>query len=52
MARRVLVFTRLARSKGRDFYDLMFLLAQAKPDYDFLAKRCGISSMHELKEAT
>jgi len=24
----------LARSKGRDFYDLMFLLAQAKPDYD------------------
>ncbi len=42
----------LARSKGRDFYDLMFLLAQAKPDYDFLAKRCGISNLHELKEAT
>ncbi len=29
----------LARSKGRDFYDLMFLLAQSKPDYDFLSKR-------------
>lgn len=42
----------LARSKGRDFYDLMFLLAQAKPDYDFLAKRCGINNLQELKEAT
>lgn len=42
----------LARSKGRDFYDLMFLLAQAKPDYDFLAKRCGISNLQEFKDAT
>lgn len=42
----------LARSKGRDFYDLMFLLAQAKPDYDFLAKRCSINNLQELKEAT
>ncbi len=42
----------LARSKGRDFYDLMFLLAQAKPDYDFLTKACNISTLHELKTAT
>ncbi len=42
----------LARSKGRDFYDLMFLLARAKPDYNFLAKRCGISNLQEFKEAT
>lgn len=42
----------LARSKGRDFYDLMFLLAQAKPDYVFLAKRCGISDLEALKKAT
>ena len=41
----------LGRSKGRDFYDLMFLLAQAKPDYDFLAKRCGISNLQALQEA-
>jgi len=25
----------LSRQKGRDFYDAMFLLAQAKPDYHF-----------------
>ena len=42
----------LARAKGRDFYDLMFLLSQAKPDYDFLQKRCGISNLQEFKNAT
>ena len=42
----------LARSKGRDFYDLMFLLAQTKPDYDFLSKRCGVNNLQEFKQAT
>lgn len=39
----------LDRAKGRDFYDLMFLLGQTLPDYDFLAKRRGIGSPQELK---
>lgn len=39
------------RSKGRDFYDLMLLLSQTKPDYDFLSKRCGINNLDELKQA-
>ena len=39
----------LERGKGRDFYDLMFLLGQTKPDYDFLAKRTGIKNASELK---
>jgi predicted nucleotidyltransferase component of viral defense system len=42
----------LARAKGRDFYDLMFLLSQTKPDYTFLEKRCGIHNLQELKEKT
>ena len=42
----------LARAKGRDFYDLMFLLSQAKPDYDFLQKRCEICNLQEFKTAT
>jgi predicted nucleotidyltransferase component of viral defense system len=42
----------LARSKGRDFYDLIFLLSQAKPDYNFLSKRCGVNSLQEFKQAT
>jgi predicted nucleotidyltransferase component of viral defense system len=42
----------LTRAKGRDFYDLMFLLSQSKPDYDFLSKRCGIHNLQEFKQAT
>lgn len=41
----------LDRAKGRDFYDLMFLLGQTLPDYNFLAKRRGIESPEELKSA-
>lgn len=41
----------LARSKGRDFYDAMFLLGFTRPDYEFLHKRSGIGSPQELKEA-
>jgi predicted nucleotidyltransferase component of viral defense system len=39
----------LDRGKGRDFYDLMFLLGQTKPDYDFLEKRTGIKNAVEFK---
>lgn len=41
----------LARGKGRDFYDTMFLLAQTKPDYDFLKARTGIGTPDQLKNA-
>ncbi|MBW6490456.1 MAG: nucleotidyl transferase AbiEii/AbiGii toxin family protein [Lentimicrobium sp.] len=40
----------LSRAKGRDFYDLMFLMAQAGPDYGFLSQRCGIGNLQQLKE--
>jgi hypothetical protein len=39
----------LDRGKGRDFYDLMFLLGQTKPDYDFLEKRTGIKNASEFQ---
>lgn len=41
----------LARSKGRDFYDVMFLLGLTQPNYDFLQKRCGIGTPQELLHA-
>ncbi len=41
----------LNRGKGRDFYDAMFLLAQTKPDYNFLAIKQGIHNEEELKAA-
>jgi len=42
----------LSRQKGRDFYDLMFLLAQTQPDYSFLSDMQGIKNLDELKTAT
>ena len=39
----------LARQKGRDFYDAIFLLSKTKPNIDFLRARTGISSLDELK---
>lgn len=41
----------LARQKGRDFYDAIFLLSKTKPNMDFIRARADISSMEELKLA-
>ena len=41
----------LARTKGRDFYDTMFLMQQTKPSYEFLSARVGINTPDELKKA-
>ncbi len=41
----------LSRQKGRDFYDTMFLMAQHRPDYSFLAKKYNIQNLGELKSA-
>lgn len=42
----------LSRQKGRDFYDVMFLLSQTKPDYGFLSQKNSIHNLDELKRAT
>jgi predicted nucleotidyltransferase component of viral defense system len=39
----------LDRQKGRDFYDVIFLLSQTLPDFDFLSEKCGISNLEALK---
>ena len=41
----------LARGKGRDFYDTIFLLSKTTPNMDFLQARVGIASLDELKTA-
>ena len=41
----------LARVKGRDFYDTIFLWQQTEPDFKFLRERCGITTPDELKSA-
>lgn len=42
----------LSRQKGRDMYDVIFLLSQTEPDYPFLSEKCGIRNLDELKEKT
>ena len=41
----------LARAKGRDFYDTIFLWQQTRPDLDFLKKRNGIENAADLRKA-
>lgn len=39
----------LSRTKGRDFYDALFLLSQTRPNYDFLTQKQDIHNLTELK---
>jgi hypothetical protein len=41
----------LSRQKGRDFYDVLFLLGQTKPDYGYLTAKWDIHNCEELKIA-
>lgn len=39
------------RNKGRDFYDVVFLLSKAvKPNYEYLEARLGITTPTQLRE--
>lgn len=39
----------LNRKKGRDFYDVMFLLSQTLPDFNYLNAKLGIANLEQLK---
>lgn len=41
----------LSRQKGRDFYDVIFLLSQVNPDFYYLSNKCNIHNMDELKKS-
>jgi predicted nucleotidyltransferase component of viral defense system len=38
------------RPKGRDFYDITFLLSKTRPDYGFIHQKMGISTPESLRE--
>lgn len=38
------------RPKGRDFFDIIFLLQKTKPNYKYLQEKIGIDNSQELKE--
>jgi predicted nucleotidyltransferase component of viral defense system len=37
------------RPKGRDFYDIIFLLSKTKPDFGFINQKMGITSPESLR---
>lgn len=39
------------RPKGRDFFDVSFLMPRTKPNYGYLKQKMGIASPQELKKA-
>ncbi len=39
-----------SRAKGRDFYDLVFLLPRVKPNYEYLEMKLGVKNGQELKK--
>lgn len=38
------------QAKGRDFFDIMFLLSDTKPDFNYLEQKLGIKTEKQLKE--
>ncbi|MCX6714184.1 MAG: nucleotidyl transferase AbiEii/AbiGii toxin family protein [Candidatus Vogelbacteria bacterium] len=40
-----------SRAKGRDFFDIVFLIPQTKPNYEYLDKKLSVKNGQELKEA-
>jgi predicted nucleotidyltransferase component of viral defense system len=38
------------RKKGRDFFDIVFLLKTTRPNYDYLKQKLNINNDNELKE--
>ena len=50
LAQKCLTILNRKRKKGRDFFDVTFLLEKTQPDYKYLDVKAGISTPKQLKE--
>jgi len=50
LSQKILALFGRKRAKGRDFYDIVFLLGKTKPNYQYLDKKTGIRTEKELKK--
>jgi len=50
LSQKIYIAVNRKRAKGRDFYDISFLLAQTTPDYSFLKTKMEINSPEKLRE--
>jgi hypothetical protein len=51
LAQKFYAFLNRPRSKGRDFFDAIFLLGKTRPNYDYLKFKLDIGSPQALKSA-
>ena len=50
LAQKIFALLNRKRAKGRDFYDIVFLLQKTKPHYDYLKQKTGIADKQALKK--
>lgn len=50
LSQKILAFLGRKRTKGRDIYDISFLLARAKPDFIYLEKYLNVKETFDLKK--
>jgi predicted nucleotidyltransferase component of viral defense system len=50
LAQKIFALLNRKRAKGRDFYDVIFLLQKAKPNYKYLTQKAGIKDKQMLKK--
>lgn len=50
LAQKIFAIFNRKSQKGRDFFDVVFLLPKTKPNYDYLNLKMGIASAQDLKE--
>ena len=50
LAQKLFAICNRPRAKGRDFFDITFLLPRTKPNYDYINQKMGISIPTELKK--
>lgn len=51
LAQKIYTAVNRKRPKGRDFYDITFLLSKTRPDLGFLSQKMGVDSPERLREA-
>jgi len=49
LAQKIYALLGRKRAKGRDFYDVIFLLKKTKPNYGYLEQKVGIADKKQLK---
>ncbi len=50
LAQKILAALHRKQAKGRDFYDIVFLMSQTKPDMNYLQHKIGVAKANQLQQ--